>query len=211
MSGIKDYNKFKSLIRNNDDESQYTNYDKCKTCDREFTCCQMAPCEIHPEDFVDLTVQSIIELLKTGLVVLDRYESIWFIRMRGNYGIEEDPLTIDEGIYGNLNQCVCLGKDGCKLEFQHRPFFGRRWMCDVDDDEEPSRDIAKAKWKPYQDMLKQAYDGYIDYISKDNKEGDLIRQLAVDITPDFISTDKLSKSELKHLHDIVKYIRDSLS
>lgn len=87
----KDFDKFKQIIYNYDDESVNTYYDMCRKCkeNREETCCEIYPCELFPEDVIEgqITYNIIIDLLNTNLVCIDSYmdpDGIdkWFLRMK---------------------------------------------------------------------------------------------------------------------------------
>lgn len=150
-----DFEKFKELVRNTDDENEYTDYITCNECPYDVTCCEMCPCELHPSDLIHgITRETIMDLLSTELVdICITISGVFIIRMK-----EKENSGLFE------SHCIALSNNGCILPFNNRPFYGRKtFPCRPDDhtDEEKrffSNEGITDAWKPYQDILEDCFD-----------------------------------------------------
>lgn len=165
----------KEMKRSEDDETKYTNYEICSKC--KFSCCKQCACEIVPEDLKIVNKKSIIRLLKTGLVNIDRYEAdednenaIYFLRMRNINTNILDYTWGDECLLYNI-----FGK--CPIPFNYRPIIARRMipkedrLCTIDDlnMKSSSKIYAKDQWnkKKYQKILLDIIDNELDKLEKE--------------------------------------------
>lgn len=144
------FEKFKELVKNTDDENQYTDYEACRNCEHEFTCCEYCPCELHPSDLANgVTKESILNLIKTGLVEL-------CVTTRGRHFLR--MKMVDDGSLFT-NKCIALTDNGCALPFSSRPYYGRKtFPCKLDDYTESEVkqfdiDGVTDAWKQYEDIL----------------------------------------------------------
>lgn len=106
-------------------EEEYTS-EKCKECGG--ACCNRRSCYFAPWDFKDemlASKENIMKILKTGLVVIDRYDAdsnytknVYMLR----------PKMICDGDrivnYAYTSHCLLLGENGCELPFCKRPYAG---------------------------------------------------------------------------------------
>jgi hypothetical protein len=168
MDWEKDYETFKSLIRNNDDEASHTDYEMCRKCfeKNRVVCCCIFPCEIDASDLTEISESVILKLLETGLVTLDKWDGsmdyeetsmclpdTYYLRMRSI----EDKGPVYFGFGG---ECVAWSDKGCTLEFYHRPYYGRMESC-KDKIETSSKFRSCKSWVPYQEILQNVVDMYL--------------------------------------------------
>lgn len=161
---------FKSIITNSDNESEYTDYEKCSKCykTKGYTCCTEFPCEINALDLVEVTEENIRKLLDTGFVMIDKWEdstndkeektrlpTTYYLRMRGKF---DKGLCFDSKWGFFENTCLALSLDtGCMLPFNNRPYYGRKFNCkNFPRKELVSGNLDSCKsWLPYQDIIKR--------------------------------------------------------
>ncbi|KKN26632.1 hypothetical protein LCGC14_0872600 [marine sediment metagenome] len=141
---------------------KYINKALCKKCGGN--CCKGMPGMLHPRDFKNITHENIVELLKTGNYAIDWYGGdprkgkdelgqAYYLRPR-----TENNKDIFDPSWGGV--CIFLLKNGCKLEYNERPYQCRMI--------EPKRNggciahglVSKRKisikWLPYQDIIYKA-------------------------------------------------------
>ncbi len=127
---LEEYNnKKEELLRINTitrivPDNKYTNFEICAQCKGK-NCCQYSPCAFSPEEFLDINnTFYMMELLKTGVIVLSKRLSrgipIPFIRPRGRH---DSHRVITKRTSGN-NTCSLLTGNGCLLDSSFRPIEG---------------------------------------------------------------------------------------
>lgn len=142
------------------------NSELCKQCGGR--CCQSCGCIFHPSQFKEITENSLLEILKTGIISIDWWEGDprkidpnfegtpvkhgYFLRMRN---IESDIL--DPSWCGK--PCIIWSPEkGCLLDFEHRPSQGVHLVpildnCKIDDHKYTKHGLALA-WIEYHSVFK---------------------------------------------------------
>lgn len=120
IESLKDYIKGSNLK-----ETEYT-FEKCKECGG--ACCARRSCYFAPWDFKDELLASkegIMKILKTGLVVIDRYDADSHYT-KNVYMLRPKMICDGDRIvnYAFTSHCLLLGEHGCELPFNKRPYAG---------------------------------------------------------------------------------------
>lgn len=146
-----DLDLFKSLmIERPEDEVINCNNETCSKC--AGACCKNMGCHISPNDLKEVTKDSIMKLLSSDVVSIDRWEDddpIYYLRIRNS-----NSKIID---YSWGGRCSILADNGCLLEYKYRPRGARelvphtshlcngrynKWDC-------------VQEWKQFQKILKK--------------------------------------------------------
>lgn len=124
--GNTDIDSLKSYIKeSNLKETEYTS-EKCKECGG--ACCNRRSCYFAPWNFKDGLLSSkegIMKILKTGLVVIDRYDAD-SCYTKNVYMLRPKMICDGDRIvnYAFTSHCLLLGEHGCELPFNKRPYAG---------------------------------------------------------------------------------------
>lgn len=127
------------------------NKEICKQCGGK--CCQSCGCIFSPFQFKELTKESILEILKTGVVSIDAsFDDVYYLRIRN----ERDPIV---DIFGGHSKCILWNpKYGCPLSFGYRPAEAvhfipneKGWKhCHLDDESKYSLAGFSEMWTEFQ-------------------------------------------------------------
>ena len=146
-------------------ENIYLNKELCKECGGN--CCKTMGCHYSPEDFKDISYESLKKEIERGHISIDWWEGdpaddgelnigekAFFLRVR-NIG-----AGIVDASWGGV--CMLLGEDGCILNDEDRPKGGRLLVPCEDGKCEVlySKQQAAIDWLKYKDILLRLYDEY---------------------------------------------------
>lgn len=135
----------------------------CKSCGG--MCCKTMGCHFSPKDFDTISVEYLKNMINRGYISidwwdgdvdeLDKYERVYFLRMRNKNGNIVDPS------WGG--QCILWTEEGCPFDWFHRPMGGKalvpnknRWCETLYSKENCVRD-----WRKYWDILNELYEMYV--------------------------------------------------
>jgi len=139
--------------------------DLCIKCGGK--CCINHPCHFFPKDFKEITVKAIQELFDKGFC-LNYWEDspvVYFVQPK----IKSDSSTI-QALWGNYildikDSCIFLKEDGCSLSWKDRGTGGKGLVATKDKGcivlDGCSKEDCKNSWIPYQDILMEANNTYI--------------------------------------------------
>jgi len=141
--------------------NKYLNTNICKQCGG--SCCKFMGCHFSPEDFQELSFESLKNEINKGHISIDWWEGdprpdgdlheVYYLRMRNR------QCDIVDASWGG-RPCVMLSKDGCSLPFEKRPKGGRllipkeNFNCNETD---YSKKQCALDWIKYQDILRKLY------------------------------------------------------
>lgn len=122
-------------------------------------CCKSMGCHFSPNDFDDLSIESLEKILSEGDVSIDWWEGdvtggnldkTYFLRMR-----HVDAKIVDPSWGG---RCVALTDSGCRLSFEKRPLGGRALIPSKNSNQKDckqtySKENCCRDWYPYQYIL----------------------------------------------------------
>ena len=124
-------------------------------------CCNKFPCHMSPDDFEDLSLNSLIKELNKGYISIakarkDISKYRLFLRMR----VEGHPivdLDVDES---KIGRCVLVTPTGCVLPYEKRP-MGAKFMVPYQADDGRiycyqyyGQEELLEDWEPYQNILR---------------------------------------------------------
>lgn len=118
-------------------------------------CCERCGCTFSPDDFKDLSFEGLKAEIEKGYIAIDEVDGDRFY-IAGFYKILR-VRNVDEPVYGGrtCGPCILLAKDGCKLDFEHRP-AGGKLMVPAEATYCPTyypTDHAIREWSKYQEVL----------------------------------------------------------
>jgi Fe-S-cluster containining protein len=145
------------------------NKELCKKCGGK--CCKDMSGMYAPSDFKEVTIESMIKSLNTGIYSLDWWEGdprtnipeedklhqTYFIRPRHLRASIIDPS------WGGI--CIHLHIDGCNLQYKDRPSNCRDLIPNIDSSKchmIKTKANRVIEWIPYQDILSECYSEFID-------------------------------------------------
>ncbi|MBP3917306.1 hypothetical protein [Clostridium sp.] len=143
--------------------NKYEDLELCKKCGGG--CCKRMGCHFSPDDFAEITYESLKSKIDEGNISIDWWEGdptgndklsrAYFLRVRNKFAPIVDPS------FGGI--CSLLTNDGCPLPFEKRPKGGRMLIpsetgCVL----EYSKQQVAIDWLEYTDILQRLYDEYID-------------------------------------------------
>lgn len=136
--------------------------EKCSRC--KGTCCKTMGCHFSPDDFKEISFESLKAEIEKGFISIDWWEGAepeYFLRMRNKFQPIVDPSWGGE--------CILLTPNGCPLPFEKRPLGARalepkstRQGCV----QHYSKKQCKDDWKKYNDILVQL----VEYFRKVDEE-----------------------------------------
>lgn len=139
------------------------NVEICKKCGGR--CCQSCGCIFSPFQFKELTKESLLEILKTGIVSIDTSSNdIYYLRIRN----EGDPIV---DMFGGHRRCILWNsKHGCPLSFRYRPAEAVHFIpsekgwnyCHLDDESKYGLTGLSGMWSKFQYLFD---DNLFDYAS----------------------------------------------
>lgn len=129
--------------------------ERCVVCKGE--CCKRMGCHFSPEDFDDISFESLKAEIEKGYISIDwweDYEPQYYLRIRNKQAPIVDPSWGGE--------CILLTDKGCPLPFKKRPLGARalkpkeEWFgsCQTYYDKE----TCKNDWQKYDDILRELVD-----------------------------------------------------
>lgn len=137
---------------------RFTNYELCQKCGGK--CCKSDGCIYAPEDFEEITFNSLVKLYQNGEIMFFPIIDEWTNRLEG--WILKTPQEECEKIPRDFpikkGTCVFLREDYCKFEYRMRPRGGKLiipgglngdGICDAIYDER----TAFEDWKPYMNLV----------------------------------------------------------
>lgn len=145
--------------------------DICKQCGG--LCCKGCGCHISPNDLLDLSKESIINLIDESQCISidwwegnplhdeqtdeDLHKKVYFLRIRNKERQIIDPAF-------GPNECAILTETGCPLSFEYRPRGGRE-LLPVENMEDNciigySKKDCCIDWIDHQDVLVEVYNHY---------------------------------------------------
>lgn len=141
------------------------NRELCAKCGGE--CCKSMGCTFSPNDFKEeITKNSMIKLLETGLVSIDCYDgdptkdendysgdyiNAYYPRIR-NLPTKFSQAELVE--YSWSGQCGLLKEDGCRLSFEYRPYQAKVLIPNENGCEcAYSKQKCAIDWLPYHDIF----------------------------------------------------------
>lgn len=153
-----------SYIRTSDDKKVYFNHSVCKIC--EGACCKKSGCNFAPDDFKEITVPFLKEIINRGFISITKYpdiitglgEDILVLKTRNvNAGIIDDDLLND-------SPCILLSSSGCEFADDDRPYGGKALKPNPTGPCIGGYSLRKAAedWKPYQHILSELREYYKD-------------------------------------------------
>lgn len=166
---MKFYHQFK-------DPKIFQSY-QCQKCQGE-GCCKVIGCMYYPEDFKEVTWDTIKPVLEDGRAsVSARFEldnngllrPILYIRSRG---IEKGAIDL----YSHATPCALLTDDGCPYKINERPLGGVLLLPKQKKNGEckncvQAQNICAEEWKKYQSVLKKAVTYFSNHsLDKEVKE-----------------------------------------
>lgn len=136
----------------------------CGECGGE--CCKKMGCHYSPEDFGDITFESLRTIIDQGHVSIDWYNGEFDDNTQTNrqYYLRARHINspvVDPSFGG---KCVCLTLTGCSLEWNERP-RGGRYLQARKDWEDPcvnrySKEECARDWLQYESILVALVDYY---------------------------------------------------
>ena len=119
------------------------------------SCCKNCGCTFSPDDFEDLSFDSLKAEIEKGYIAIDAVDGDQFA-IAGIYKILR-VRNVGEPVYGGRRggPCVLLAENGCKLDFEHRP-AGGKLMVPAEATYCPTyyhTDQAIREWSKYQEVL----------------------------------------------------------
>lgn len=142
--------------------------DKCAECGG--FCCKKSGCDYYPEDFTDLGIESLTNILNEGNVSIvgaveikrlpnGKHAANNFLYLRAR-NVDRGPVDI----FSLKKQCSMLTETGCSYDLEHRPSGGANLKpigLDSDSgiplcrgDENPY--VVMSYWAKYQNVLRKA-------------------------------------------------------
>jgi Fe-S-cluster containining protein len=114
-------------------------------------CCKACGCPYFPEDFQELTFESLKKLIDSKKVEIDS-----IIYLSGPYTPLPNPVYYLRVANKKEGGCIHLTEKGCKLSYEERPTGGRllvpHWSgCYY----LYSKEEFIEKWLPYQELLEE--------------------------------------------------------
>ena len=146
-------------------KKEQTTQDLCSKCKGK--CCKHAPCHYSPEDFEEISFDSLKKQIEKGHISIvsvsmreydedDMLLQAYILRPRGkdrpisDYG---SPLDIP---------CSLLTETGCSLSYEDRPMGGKMLIARENGAcmAVYESDMCINDWKPYQDILEELFELY---------------------------------------------------
>lgn len=144
----------------------------CKECGGR--CCKRMGCHYSPEDFKEITYESLKKEIEKGFISIDWWEGnpfeneidddidrAYYLRIRNKDGKIVDPSWGGE--------CILLTDDGCPLSYEERPKGAR--MLEPDEYgciSYYNKQQAARDWYKYNDILSKLADEF-DYNEEDEE------------------------------------------
>ena len=165
------FSKSSELFENN--KEFYIDNEGCSSC--KGRCCKKASCSFSPDDFKDVSYESLKLLIESGVASIDWYDkdedtTLFFIRAR------EEGMPELYPSYGGT--CSLLTDKGCKLDWSKRPKGGRLLRttadsesCMTDYDKEQCAD----DWSRHSEVLLRLVEDY--------RDGRDLKQMVIDFAP----------------------------
>ena len=112
------------------DISKNVNTSICAKCGG--ACCKVCGCHFSPDDFQEISFESLKKEIENGYISIDYVDGemihsdngVYILRVRN-----QDSPIVDMLFRGRV-QCILLGKNGCKLDYEHRPTGGKLLIPD---------------------------------------------------------------------------------
>ena len=158
---------FKKYFKPVQEEPSKIEYSICKECGGK--CCHSLGCHISPHDLLSISKESIRNLIdESQCISIDWWdgnpitgvndgEKSFFLRIKNKNSFVVDPS------FGGI--CSILTDSGCPLNFAYRP-KGARELIPVPGDKDCNVGYSKqecaADWLPYNDILRELCEEYID-------------------------------------------------
>ena len=107
----------------NIDFSKILNNESCNKC--KGCCCKNCPCGYSPREFTNLNdIDYMKDILDSGILCIDELilpftKPLLSIRIRGR---SDNNIFMSNNF--NYNECILLGKNGCRLNKDERPIEG---------------------------------------------------------------------------------------
>ncbi|NMA66249.1 MAG: hypothetical protein GX957_08430 [Clostridiaceae bacterium] len=132
------------------------NTELCKACGGK--CCKTMGGHYSPDDFVDLSLSSLIYEIEKGYISIDWWvgdvmgddrENTYYLRTRNLGAGVIDPS------WGGV--CCLLTENGCSLSWEERP-YGCRALVPLPNNEcrtDYTKEDSCKEWYPYQDTFKK--------------------------------------------------------
>lgn len=147
----------------------------CKECGG--SCCKRMACHYSPDDFEEITYESLKKEIEKGFISIDWWEGnpfengsdndidiAYYLRIRN-----KDSKIVDPSWGG---ECILLTDDGCPLSYEERPKGAR--MLEPNEDNCIShydKRQAARDWYKYNDILYKLVEEFGDY--EEDEELDL--------------------------------------
>lgn len=154
--------KYRSIEKDYD-ISKNVNSSVCAECGG--ACCKMCGCHFSPDDFEDISFESLKKEIEKGYISIDCVDGeviysdidVYILRIRN----QEAPI-VDMG-YRPRRPCILLTEQGCKFDYEHRPSGGKLLIPDTTSSfDHQNRCNSKYsiadccyEWKPHQKVLYQ--------------------------------------------------------
>lgn len=157
---------------------QYTNKELCKRCGGR--CCKSSGCLYAPEDFEEISFNSLMELYEKNKVMfmhVGPWVGIWKI----TWVLATPKVNGKRVIYDMIEEpqgnCVFLTEKGCALEYHHRPRGGKNLIPLEKDGKiccKALYNLEKAAddWEIYNELIAVVID-HIEAIEQQNKKVNL--------------------------------------
>lgn len=151
----------------------------CKECGGN--CCKRMGCHYSPDDFKEITYESLKKEIEKGFISIDWWEGnpfengstdeidrVYFLRIR-----HKDSEIVDPSWGG---ECILLTDDGCPLSYEERPKGARllepsEYNCISHYDKRQ----AARDWYKYNDILYKLVEDFDCY--EEDKEPDVLTAL----------------------------------
>lgn len=146
------------------------NLEICREC--EGSCCKEMGCHYSPDDFKDLSFESLKKEIDKGYISIDWWEGNPFddnreINKAYYLRIKNVGANIVDPSWGG--ECILLTNDGCKLSYNKRPKGGRMLIPDAYGpcESKYSKQEAARDWYKYRDILSKLVKHYKE-VEKEN-------------------------------------------
>ena len=112
-------------IEKDDDKSKNVNASICAKCGG--ACCKICGCHFSPDDFEEISFESLKREIEKGYISIDHVDGEMIYSDNGVFilRVRNQGSPIVDTSFRREKQCILFGKNGCKLDYEHRPTGGK--------------------------------------------------------------------------------------
>lgn len=153
---------------------QYTNKELCKRCGGK--CCKISGCLYAPEDFEEITFNSLVDLYKNNKISF-LYVGPWAGVHQKAWILTTPQVDSDKIIYNLIEsvgkKCAFLTETGCSLDYHKRPRGGKKLIPleingEISCESQYGIEEAADDWIIYEGIIKAVID-YLLSLERQNK------------------------------------------